>query len=245
MAGHSKWSNIKHKKGKADAKRGTLFTKIGREISMAVKQGGPDPDINSRLRDAIAKAKAANMPNDNINRSIKRASGATDTDNFEEFTYEGYGANGVAVIVDILTDNRNRTAGDVRHLFDKYGGNLGTTGCVSYLFEEKGTLILSKEEYTDADQVMMDALEAGAEDILDEEEVYEVTLSPADYESGKNQLEGLGYQFLDASRGLVPNTWVSVADPDTRANLNKMLDLLDDLEDVKEVYHNFEEFGED
>lgn len=240
MSGHSKWANIKVKKGKADAQRGAIFTKLGREIAIAVRQGGADPAGNSRLKDVIAKAKAANVPNDNIQRSIKKAAGDTDAESYEEIQYEGYGAGGVAVIVRALTDNRNRTAADVRHLFDKAGGNLGTTGCVSFMFQEKGTIILSKEEYPDEEQVMMDALECGAEDFAEEEEVYEITTSPADYYQVKDALEAKKYEFLDSSIGLVPNTWVEVTDEDAIIKLEKLFDSLDEHEDVQEVFHNYD-----
>ncbi len=195
MSGHSKWSNIKLKKGKADAQRGNVFTKLGRELAIAVKQGGLDPAGNSRLKDVISKCKAANMPNDNIQRSIKKAAGEADANNYEELQYEGYGAGGVAVIVKALTDNKNRTASDIRHIFDKAGGNLGTTGCVAFMFQEKGTIILSREDYPDADQVMNDVLEAGAEDFAEEEDVYEITTSPADYYQVKDALDARKYEF--------------------------------------------------
>lgn len=240
MSGHSKWSNIKNKKGKADAQRGAVFTKLGRELAIAVKNGGADPAGNSRLKDAIAKAKAANMPNDNINRSISKAAGSAESDNYEEIRYEGYGAAGVAVIVDTLTDNRNRTAGDVRHIFDKFGGNLGTTGCVSFMFEEKGTIIISGEDFPDEDQVILDALEAGAEDVSTEEEVFEITTASADYYKVKDFLESKGYSFLDSSLGMIPNTWTTVSDPDTKEKLERMIELLEDHEDIQEVFHNYD-----
>lgn len=240
MSGHSKWANIKNKKGKADAQRGSTFTKLGREIAIAVKQGGADPAGNSRLKDVIAKAKAANMPNDNISRSIKKAAGESEADNYEELQYEGYGAGGVAVIVKALTDNKNRTAGDIRHIFDKTGGNLGTTGCVSFSFQEKGTIILSKEDYPDEEKVMIDALEAGAEDFAEEDEVYEVTTAPTDYYAVKDALEAKKYEFLDSSLGLVPNTWMEVTDEDQKMKLEKMIDLLEEYEDVQEVFHNYD-----
>ncbi len=240
MSGHSKWSNIKVKKGKADAAKGSVFTKLGREIAIAVKSGGPDPSGNSRLKDVIAKAKAANMPNDNIMRSIKKASGSADSDNYEEVRYEGYGTGGVAVIVNTLTDNRNRTAGDVRHTFDKHGGNMGTTGCVSFMFEEKGTIIISREDFPDEDRLLSDALDAGAEDMRTEEEVFEITTAPADYYAVKDALESKGYAFLDASLGLVPNTWTSLADEEARAKLTRLIDALEENDDVQEVYHNCE-----
>lgn len=240
MSGHSKWSNIKNKKGKADAQRGAVFTKLGREIAIAVRNGGPDPAGNSRLKDVIAKAKAANMPNDNINRSIQKASGSVEADNFEEIRYEGYGAAGVAVIVNVLTDNRNRTAGDVRHIFDKFGGNLGTTGCVSFMFEEKGTIIVSREDFPDEDQVILDCLEAGAEDVSGEDEVYEIVTASADYYDVKDALESKGYTFLDTSIGMVPNTWTTVTDEETQVKLDRMIELLEDHEDIKEVFHNYD-----
>ncbi|MFA6736634.1 MAG: YebC/PmpR family DNA-binding transcriptional regulator [Saccharofermentanales bacterium] len=245
MSGHSKWSNIKNKKGKADAQRGAIFTKLGREIAIAVRNGGPDPAGNSRLKDVIAKAKAANMPNDNINRSIQKASGSVEADNFEEIRYEGYGAAGVAVIVNVLTDNRNRTAGDVRHIFDKFGGNLGTTGCVSFMFEEKGTIIVSREDFPDEDQVILDSLEAGAEDVSGEDEVYEIVTASADYYDVKDALEAKGYTFLDASIGMVPNTWTTVSDEETQAKLDRMIELLEDHEDIKEVFHNYDSGKDD
>jgi len=189
MSGHSKWNNIKRKKGEADAQRGAIFTKLGREIQVAVKNGGADPEGNSRLKDIIAKAKAANMPNDNIQRSIKKASGANDSDNFEEIVYEGYGPGGVAVMVRTLSDNRNRTAGDIRHIFDKFGGNMGTSGCVSFLFQEKGTIIIERASYEDEETVMMDALDAGAEDFAAEDEVYEITTAPEEFHAVRDGLE--------------------------------------------------------
>jgi YebC/PmpR family DNA-binding regulatory protein len=240
MSGHSKWSNIKNRKGKADAQRGAIFTKLGREISIAVREGGADPAGNSRLKDIIAKAKAANMPNDNINRSIKKAAGDNEVDNFEEIWYEGYGPGGVAVIVKALSDNRNRTAADVRHIFDKNGGNLGTTGCVSFMFENKGTIIISKEDYEDDEKVMMDSLECGAEDFSEEDEVYEIITSPDDYYAVKDAMELKGYEFLDSSKGLIPNIWVEVSDEDSKLKVEKLIDMLEDHEDVQDVYHNFE-----
>ena len=197
MSGHSKWANIKHKKEKSDASRGKIFTKIGREITVAVRSGGPDPNSNSRLRDVIAKAKANNVPNDTIAKSIKKASGEGNAENYEQITYEGYGPNGVAVIVEAMTDNRNRTASDVRHFFDKYGGNLGTNGCVSYLFDRKGILIIEENAKIDGDQLMMDALEAGAEDFENEDELYEITCDPAQFSNVRESLEQKGYEFLE------------------------------------------------
>lgn len=241
MSGHSKWNNIKRKKGEADAQRGAIFTKIGRELAVAVKNGGPDPEANARLKDVIAKAKANNMPNDNIQRSIKKAAGAGESENFEEITYEGYGPGGVAVLVRTLSDNRNRTAGDVRHLFDKFGGNMGTAGCVSFLFQEKGTLIIDSEEFEDEETVMMDALEAGAEDFLAEEGIYEITTAPENYITVREALEKKGYSFLDVSLGPVPVTWTELTDPDAAEKMEKMIDRMEEYDDVQEVFHNWDQ----
>ena len=240
MSGHSKWANIKRRKADVDASKGSTFTKIGREIAVAVKAGGPDPEANSKLKDVIAKAKQNNMPNDNIQRSIKKAAGAGEGDNYEEIVYEGYGAGGVAVIVKATTDNRNRTAGDVRHVFDKYGGNLGTSGCVSFLFHEKGVLVVDREEHPDEDTVMADVLDAGAEDFTAEDEVYEIETAPSDYYAVKEALEKRGYAFLDASIRMVPLTWAKVEDKDTTERLEKMLDILEEHDDVQQVFHNWE-----
>ena len=240
MSGHSKWNNIKRKKGAADAQRGAIFTKIGREIQVAVRSGGPDPDVNSRLKDVIAKAKSANMPNDNIQRSIKKAAGASESDNFEEIVYEGYGPAGVAVMVRTLTDNRNRTAGDVRHLFDRFGGNMGTTGCVSFQFQEKGNILIEKDDELDEEQVMMDALEVGAEDFAEEDEVFVITTTPETYYEVRAALETKGYELADSSLGPVPVTWVEVEDPEAMVKLEKMIDALDSHDDVQDVYHNWD-----
>lgn len=240
MSGHSKWNNIKRKKGEADAQRGAIFTKLGREIQVAVKNGGADPESNSRLKDIIAKAKAANMPNDNIQRSIKKASGAGESDNFEEIIYEGYGPGGVAVMVRTLSDNRNRTAGDVRHIFDKFGGNMGTNGCVSFLFQEKGKLIIDRELFEDEETVMMDVLESGAEDFAAEDEIYEVTTTPEDYQAVRSALEAKKYEFVDVSLGPVPVTWTEIADSDLAEKMEKLIDRMDELDDVQEVYHNWD-----
>ncbi len=240
MSGHSKWNNIKRKKGEADAQRGAIFTKIGRELAVAVKNGGSDPDANSRLKDVIAKAKANNMPNDNIQRSIKKAAGAGETETFEEMTYEGYGPGGVAVLVRTLSDNRNRTAGDVRHLFDKYGGNMGTAGCVSFLFQEKGTLIIDAEAFEDEEAVMMDALEAGAEDFMAEDDVYEVTTEPDSYVAVREALEKKGYSFLDISLGPVPVTWTALNDPELVEKMEKLIERMEEHDDVQEVFYNWD-----
>ncbi len=241
MSGHSKWNNIKRKKGAADAQRGAVFTKIGREIQVAVKNGGADPEVNSRLKDVIAKAKAANMPNDNIQRSITKAAGAADSDNFEEITYEGYGPGGVAVMVRTLSDNRNRTAGDLRHIFDKFGGNLGTTGCVGFLLQEKGTLIIERDKAPDEETMMLAALEAGAEDFAAEDEAYEITTEPDQYEAVRSALEQQGFVFLDVSLGPVPVTWTALTDPDMTAKMEKLIEKLEEHDDVQEVYHNWEQ----
>ncbi len=240
MSGHSKWANIRRRKGAADAVRGSLFTKIGRELAVAVKSGGADPEANTKLKDVIAKAKAANMPNDNIWRSIKKAAGAEGGENYEEISYEGYGPGGVAVVVKTATDNRNRTAGDLRHTFDKYGGNLGTNGCVSFLFQEKGVLLVDREGREDEDAVMADALDAGAEDFAAEEEGYSIETAPADYYAVKAALEKKGYAFLDGSVRMVPVTWTKVTDAETVEKLEKLIEHLEEHDDVQEVYHNWE-----
>lgn len=240
MSGHSKWNNIKRKKEAADSAKGAVFTKIAKEIAVAVKAGGADPEGNSRLKDVISKAKAANMPNDNINRAIKKAAGAGEGDDYEEIVYEGYGPGGVAVMVRTLTNNRNRTAADVRHLFDKYDGNMGVAGSVSFLFEEKGTIIISREDFEDEEQVMMDAVEAGAEEFEAEDEIYQITTSPDDYYQVKEQLEANGYTFADSSLGPVPITMTEVSDPAVIEKLEKMLDKMDDNDDIQEVYYNWD-----
>ena len=241
MSGHSKWHNIAAKKGKADAARGKIFTKLGRELLMAVKQGGPDPAGNSKLKDVIAKCKAANMPNDTINNAIKKAAGAGNTENYEEVTYEGYGPNGVAVIVQANTDNRNRTAADVRHAFDRCGGNLGTTGCVSYLFSNKGVMVIDKAECKmSEDDLMLLAVESGAEDFQTEEEVYEITTAPENYSEVREKLEAEGIEFLEAGVQMVPSTYIAL-DEKGAERMQRLLDMLDELDDVAEVYHNWEE----
>ena len=227
MSGHSKWANIKHRKGKADAMRGNMFTKIGREIAIAVKSGGPDPVANSRLRDVIAKAKAGNMPNDNIQRSIRKAAGEGDAANYEEISYEGYGPSGVAVIVDVLTDNRNRAAGDIRHFFDKFGGNMGTSGCVSFLFDQKGQILIGREPGMEEDAVMMAALEAGAEDFAAEEEYFEVLTAPADFSAVREALETQGFQFENAEITMIPKTTTLLEDPEAVENMEKLIDKLE------------------
>ncbi|HIU60265.1 MAG TPA: YebC/PmpR family DNA-binding transcriptional regulator [Candidatus Stercoripulliclostridium merdigallinarum] len=234
MSGHSKWANIKIKKGKTDAQRGSVFTKIGREIAVAVKAGGPDPNSNSKLRDVIAKAKQNNMPNDNINRSIKKASGELGGVNYESITYEGYGAGGVAMIVETLTDNRNRTAGDVRHLFDKYGGSLGQTGCVSYMFNKRGVIIADKT--MDEDELMMVALDAGAEDIVADDDVFEIYTAPNDLYTVSDKLKAAGVNVLSADVDMIADNEI---DPGTHLqSVQKLIDMLEELDDVQNVYHN-------
>lgn len=239
MSGHSKWSTIKHKKGKTDAQRAKIFTKIGREMAVAIKEGGPDPENNNKLRDLIAKAKANNVPNDNIERALKKASGDADKNDYEHITYEGYGPNGIAVMVQALTDNRNRTASDVRHLFDKFGGNLGTSGCVSYLFEEKGIIVADKNKY-DEDTLMNDALEAGAQDFSVEENFYEIETTPGDFSSVRGYLEEKGVQFISAEVEQVPSTYVSLNEEETKQKFETMLEKLEDNDDVVQVWHNYE-----
>ena len=238
MAGHSKWANIKHRKGKADAQRGKIFTKIGREIAIAVKEGGADPATNGKLRDVIAKAKASNMPNDNINRSIKKASGESESVVYEEITYEGYAPGGVAIIAEVVTDNRNRTASDVRHIFDKNGGSLGTTGSVGYMFDHKGLILIEQDPKLVEDEVLMNALEAGAEDVEVTEEVFEVYTAPGDFSAVREGLEQAGYNFLSAERTKIPQNTVAVSDEETLQKVRKLLEMLDDNDDVMEVYHN-------
>ncbi len=237
MSGHSKWATIKRKKEGTDAKRGKLFTKIGRELAVAVKSGGGNPENNSRLRDVIAKAKANNMPNDNIMRSIKKAAGDDGDINYEEIVYEGYGAGGVAVIVEALTDNRNRTAGEVRHIFDKAGGSLGASGCVGWMFEKKGMLVIEKTKAVDADALMMAALDAGADDISEGEDVYEVITEPTVFSAVRENLEKAGYAFVSAEIEMVPLNTVE-ADEELQEKINRLLDMLEDNDDVQNVYHN-------
>lgn len=237
MSGHSKWSTIKRKKGAIDAARGKIFTKIGREIAVAVKAGGADPASNARLRDVIAKAKAQNMPNDNISRSIKKASGELGSINYESITYEGYGTNGVAVIVECLTDNKNRTASDVRHIFDKHGGSMGTTGCVSYMFETKGVLAVEKKPGDDDDEMMMTAIDCGADDFNVADGVYEITTSPADFSAVREALEAKGIAFVSSEIDRIPTNTVGV-DEDNLPKLMRMLDAFEDNDDVQNVYHN-------
>ncbi len=237
MSGHSKWNNIKRRKGAADEKRGRIFSKIGREIQVAVKEGGPNPEMNSRLRDAIQNAKDNNMPNDNITRSIKKAAGSGNTEHWEEVTYEGYGPSGVAVIVKALTDNRNRTAGEIRHAFDKHGGNLGTTGSVTFMFEDKGEIYIDSED-VDEETLMMEALEAGADDVENIGQAYLITTTPDAYREVRNQLEQ-NYEIIEGSVGPVANNFVRLS-PEDEKIMQNLIDQLDDSDDVQHVYHNWE-----
>jgi len=240
MSGHSKWHNIQAKKGKADAQRGAVFTKIGREIAIAVREGGANPESNGKLRDVIAKAKANNMPNDNIQRSIKKASGELSNVVYEEITYEGYAPGGVAVIVDTISDNRNRTASDVRHCFAKYGGNLGTTGSVGFMFDTHGVLVVERTPGMDEDDLMMMALDAGAEDVRPDEDVVEILTDPNEFGKVREALEQQGLTFLSAEVQKIPQNTVEVTDPETVEKIRKMLDLLEESDDVQNVYHNAE-----
>lgn len=242
MSGHSKFANIKHKKEKNDAAKGKIFTVIGREIAVAVKEGGPDPANNSKLRDVIAKAKANNMPNDTIDRGIKKAAGDANSVNYTALTYEGYGPNGVAIIVDTLTDNKNRTASNVRNAFTKGGGNVGTTGCVSFMFDKKGLIIVDKEEFEmDADELMMVALDAGAEDFSDEEDCFEITTDPDDFSQVREELEKQGIPMASAEVTMIPQTYVELTSEQDLKMMNRILDLLDEDDDVQAVYHNWDE----
>ena len=242
MSGHSKFANIKHKKEKNDAAKGKIFTVIGREIAVAVKEGGADPANNSRLRDVIAKAKANNMPNDTIERGIKKAAGDANSVNYEELTYEGYGPNGVAIIVTALTDNKNRTAANVRSAFTKGGGNIGAQGSVSFMFDKKVQIIIDKEECEmDADTLMMEALDAGAEDFAEEEDSYEIVTDPGDFSAVREALEAKGIPMMEAEVTMIPQTWVELTDEESIKKMNRLLDLLDADDDVQATYHNWDE----
>ena len=239
MSGHSKWHNIAAKKGKADAARGKIFTKLGRELLIAVKEGGPEPAGNSKLKAVIAKCKAANMPNDTINNALKKASASNE--NYEEIVYEGYGPNGVAVIVNASTDNKNRTAADVRHVFDKAGGNLGTSGCVSYMFNKKGVIVIDKTKTNlSEDELMLLAIDNGAEDFNVEEECYEITTEPSDFTQVREALEAEGIEFVEAEVQMIPTTYVAL-DEKASERMQRLIDNLEDLDDVMDVYHNWEE----
>lgn len=243
MSGHSKFANIKHKKEKNDAAKGKIFTKIGKELMVAIKEGGgADPANNSRLRDVIAKAKANNMPNDTIERNIKKASGDANAANYEAITYEGYGPNGTAIIVETLTDNRNRTATNVKNAFTKGKGSVGTPGCVSFMFDKKGQIIVDKEEYEgDADELMMIALDAGAEDLVEEEDSFEILTDPDDFSEVRQALEEAGIAMVNAEVTMIPQTYVTLTSADDIKNITKTLDMLDDDDDVQNVYHNWDE----
>ena len=231
--------------GKTDGQKAKIFTKMGREIAVAVKEGGgADPNSNSKLKDAIAKAKANNVPNDNIERIIKKAAGEGNADNYEALTYEGYGPSGIALIVETLTDNRNRTAGDLRHYFDKYGGNLGQTGCVGFMFNQKGKLVIEAEGL-DEEKVMEDALEAGASDFAADEDVFEITTEPEDFSGVRDDLDAKGYTFITAELQMVPDVLTAIDDPDAIANMEKLLDALEDNDDVQDVWHNWDRPDED
>ncbi len=243
MSGHSKFANIKHKKERNDSAKAKVFTKIGRELAVAVKEGGgPDPENNSRLRDVIAKAKANNMPNDNIERSIKKAAGDANASDYERVTYEGYGPNGIAIIVEALTDNKNRTASNVRNAFTKGKGSIGTQGCVSFSFDKKGQILIDKEECDlDADSMMMTALDAGAEDFTEEDDSFEILTGPDEFSEVRLALENEGIPMAKAEVTMIPQTYVELTDEEDIKNINRTLDLLDDDDDVQEVYHNWEE----
>ena len=244
MSGHSKWENIKRKKGATDAARAKIFTKIGREIAVVVKMGGPDPSGNAKLRDLIAKAKSNNVPNDNIERIIKKAAGDGDKNNYESMVYEGYGPCGVAVIVECLTDNKNRTAADVRSYFNKFGGNMGSTGCVSYLFSDVGTVVIANNG-ADEDKIMDDVFEAGADDFNVEEDIIEIACQPNSVGSVRETLEGMGYKVLSAEADKIPSTYVTITDEDAVKKMGLLLDNLEDNDDVQNVYHNWENMPSD
>lgn len=242
MSGHNKWSTIKQKKGKNDAARAKVFTKIGRELIVAIRDGGSaDPNVNSKLRDCIAKAKAANVPNDNIERIIKKAASSNEGDNYESVTYEGYGPSGIAVIVEALTDNRNRTAGEVRHYFDKFGGNMGTPGCVSFMFSKKGVLVVEREDFDkDEDTVMEEALEAGASDFEADEDIFTIYTEPEDFSAIRDDLAAKGYEFVSAEVEEVPSTYTKIEDEETQAKMQRMLDMFEENDDIQNVWHNWE-----
>ncbi len=238
MSGHSKWANIKNKKEKTDSARGKIFTKIGREIAIAVKEGGSDPANNSRLRDVIAKAKANNMPNDNITRSIKKAAGELGSINYETGTYEGYGPGKIAVIVEVLTDNKNRTAAEIRHIFDKYGAGMGNSGCVSWMFNKKGHIVIERSVNIDEEELMMQAVDAGADDFIAQDDSCEIYPAPADFSAVREALEALGYAFLVAEQDMIPTNTVDVNDAELAEKFERLLDMFDDNDDVQEVFHN-------
>jgi len=239
MSGHSKWANIKRQKEKNDSQKGKIFTKIGRELALCVRSGGPDPLVNSKLADIIAKAKANNMPNDTITRSIKKAAGEGDGANYEEINYEGYGPGGTAVILEIVTDNRNRIAGEIRHIFDKAGGSMGASGCVSWMFDKKGIIVIDKNPDINEDELMMQAIEAGAEDFSPQDDVYEILTAPDDFSKVRKSLEDAGYTFSEAQIDRIPQNTVAL-DAESISKVNRMLELFEDNDDVQNVYHNAE-----
>ncbi|MDO4288102.1 MAG: YebC/PmpR family DNA-binding transcriptional regulator [Eubacterium sp.] len=240
MSGHSKWANIKNRKGKQDAAKGKIFTKMAKYIAVAAREGGSDPEMNAKLRDAVAKAKAANMPNDNIDRAIKKGAGELQGAIYEEITYEGYGPSGVAVIVQCLTDNKNRTAADVRHAFDKNGGNLGTSGCVGFMFTKKGRILIERSDAVDEDELMMMALDAGAEDMETSEDGYEISTAPEDFSAVIEALKDNGIEVLSGEVAMIPSTETALGAEDAK-KMEKMLDMFDDNDDVQEVWHNWNE----
>ena len=241
MSGHSKWNNIKNKKEKSDSQRGKVFTKLGREILVAVKEGGPDPAGNSKLRDVIAKCKANNMPNDNIDRSIKKAAGDGNSANYEDIVYEGYGPNGVAIIIEAMTDNRNRTAGDVRHILDKFGGNLGTTGSVGWMFDKKGVIVIEKTATKlSEDELMLEILEAGADNMEADDEYYEITTKPEDFSSVREYLESKGIEYLEVEVKMVPQNYMHLDEEGAR-KMGLIVEKLEDLDDIQEIWHNWDE----
>ena len=240
MSGHNKWSTIKRKKGANDAARAKVFTKIGRELAVAVKNGGPDPNNNAKLRDVIAKAKQNNVPNDNIDRMLKKAAGESDSTNFEEIVYEGYGPSGIAVVVEALTDNRNRTASEVRHYFDKAGGNMGTPGSVTFMFDRQGVIVIEKED-VDEDQLMEDALEAGASDFLtDEEDIFEIRTEPNDVGAIRDELEGKGYHIISSEAAYIPQTYTRLESEEDMKNMARMIDMFEENDDVQNIWHHCE-----
>lgn len=241
MSGHSKWNNIKNKKEKSDAQRGKVFTKLGREILVAVKEGGPDPSSNSKLKDVIAKCKANNMPNDNIERSIKKAAGDGNLANYEDVVYEGYGPNGVAIIIEAMTDNRNRTASDVRHILDKFGGNLGATGSVSWMFDRKGVIVIERSSTKlDEEELMMEALEAGADNFESDDEFYEITTKPEDFSAVREYLENKGISYVEAELKMVPQNYMSLEEEPAK-KMSLIIEKMEDLDDVQEIWHNWDE----
>ena len=240
MSGHNKWSTIKRKKGANDAARAKVFTKIGRELAVAVKNGGPDPNVNSKLKDVIAKAKQNNVPNDNIERMLKKASGESGGADYEEIVYEGYGPSGIAVVVEALTDNRNRTASEVRHYFDKAGGNMGTPGSVTFMFDRQGVIVIEKED-VDEDQLMEDALEAGASDFLtDEEDIFEIRTEPNDVGAIRDELEGKGYHIISSEAAYIPQTYTRLESEEDMKNMARMIDMFEENDDVQNIWHNWE-----